>query len=484
MPPACPPAGGDAAVDHAIRRAFRGYAVALSAGHTGLAGVTVLLRPQLPRYVGSTHSPTTQGVPINTTFEALGVSPDLVAVLAARGINEPFPIQALTIADALAGRDVCGQAKTGSGKTLAFGIPLVQGIAPAKPGRPHGLVLVPTRELAQQVEEVLAPLAKAANLRMGAIYGGVPIDRNLKALRRGVDIVIATPGRLIDLGNRGDVDVSDVTFLVLDEADRMVDMGFMPQVEWVLRHLGPAPHQTLLFSATLDRDVDHLIRLYTNDPVKHTVVSEQLTVEAMEHRFLKVHQMDKVKVAAAVARGVYRTLVFTRTKRGAERLVTQLKGEGIKAVVLHGGLAQNVRTRALRQFTTGDAQLLVATDIAARGLDIDGVDVVLHFDPPEDHKAYLHRSGRTARAGEKGVAVSLVLWDQVTDAERMRRQLGLNCPLVEVFSNESRLADLGSDEWPEPETVMATGTDGPGASRRAGRPMSRRPAGGSRRRRR
>jgi len=435
------------------------------------------------QHVGSTRLPDDcKEYPINTTFEALGVSADLATALADRGITEPFPIQALTIADAMAGRDVCGQAKTGSGKTLAFGLPLIQALTQAKPGRPHGLVLVPTRELAQQVHEVLAPLAAVRNLQMAAIYGGIPIERNLKALRRGVDIVIATPGRLIDLGKRGDVDVSEVKFLVLDEADRMVDMGFMPQVEWVLRHLGPQPHQTLLFSATLDRDVDHLIRLYTNDPVKHTVVSEQLTVEAMEHRFLKIHQMDKVKVAAAIARGVYRSLVFVRTKRGAERLVTQLKGEGIKAAVLHGGLAQNVRTRAMKQFTTGDVQLLVATDIAARGLDIDEIDVVIHFDPPEDHKAYLHRSGRTARAGEKGVAVSLVLWDQVTEVERMRRQLGLNRPLVEVFSNESRLTDMGSGEWPEPEEIVATGTDG--APARPARPAARRPAGGSRRRRR
>jgi superfamily II DNA/RNA helicase len=453
---------------------------------SGPAGVTFLLRSHRPRHVGSTRSRPTihEELPINTTFEALGVSPDLVGALADRGITEPFPIQAMTIADALAGRDVCGQAKTGSGKTLAFGLPLVQRISRAKPGRPHGLVLVPTRELAQQVEEVLAPLARARNLRMSPIYGGVPIDRNVKALRRGVDIVIATPGRLIDLGRRGDVDVSEVTFLVLDEADRMVDMGFMPQVEWVLRHLGPAPHQTLLFSATLDRDVDHLVRLYTRDPVKHTVVSEQPTVDAMEHRLLKVHQMDKVKVAAAIARGVYRTLVFTRTKRGAERLVGQLKGEGVKAAVLHGGLAQNVRTRALRQFTSGDAQLLVATDVAARGLDIDGVDVVVHYDPPEDHKAYLHRSGRTARAGERGVAVSLVLWDQVVDTERLSRRLGLNQPLVEVFSNESRLSDLTSNEWPEPDDVEATGTDGRAAPTRPLRAASRRPAGGSRRRRR
>jgi superfamily II DNA/RNA helicase len=415
------------------------------------------------------------------TFAALGVAPDLAQALAASGIESPFPIQALTIPDALAGHNVCGKAQTGSGKTLAFGLPMIMRTGKAKPQRPRALVLVPTRELAHQVHEVLAPLAASRGLALGAVYGGAPMDRQIKALRRGVDIMVATPGRLIDLGDRGEVSMADVEILVLDEADRMVDMGFLPQVEWVLRRL-PEQHQTLLFSATLDRDVDHLIQTYVRDPTHHEVVSEILTVESMEHRFLKVHQMDKVKVATAISKAVFRTLVFVRTKRGADRLVVQLRKEGAQAEVLHGGLTQGARQRALQRFTKGDVGLLVATDVAARGLDIDGVDVVVHYDPPEDHKAYLHRSGRTARAGEAGVAVSLLLWDQVAEAERLRKRLGIRQPPVEVFSNDARLTDLTGGGWgPEDDVTEATGTDGPSP---AARTAVRKSMGATRRRRR
>ncbi len=414
-----------------------------------------------------------------TTFDALGVSPDLVACLATDQITSPLPIQVATIPDALAGRDVCGKAKTGSGKTLAFGLPMLQRTVGAKSGQPQGLVLVPTRELAMQVRDVLAPLAAARGLRLTAVFGGTPIERQVKTFRRGTDIVIATPGRLIDLAQRGVVSLGSVRALVLDEADRMVDMGFMPQVEWVLRRL-PADHQTLLFSATLDRDVDHLIKTYVNAPARHEVVSDLPTVESMEHRFLKVHQMDKVKVAASIAQGVFRALVFVRTKRGADRLVVQLRKEGVKAEVLHGGLTQGARQRALQRFTKGDVGLLVATDVAARGLDIDGVDVVVHYDPPEDHKAYLHRSGRTARAGETGVAVSLLLWDQINEAERLRTRLGIRQPFVEIFSNDSRLRDLAGEQWGPPEAVEeATGTEG---TFQPTHTIARRMGGGRRRR--
>ena len=386
------------------------------------------------------------------TFESLGVIEPLTKVLANQGITTAFPIQALTIADATAGRDVCGKAKTGSGKTLAFGLPLLQRTlasrppgdpAPGRPARPSALVLLPTRELAVQVHDVLAPLAKAVGLRIAAVYGGADVDRQVARLRKGVEVVIATPGRLIDLGDRGELSVADVEVLVLDEADRMADMGFMPQVEWVLRRL-ERPHQTLLFSATLDGAVDRLVTRYLTNPVHHEVVSNTQTVSAMEHRFLQVHQMDKVKVAAAISRPQDKVLVFVRTKRGADKLVEQLAKEGIGSAGIHGDLRQSNRERALADFSSGKLHVLVATDVAARGLHIEGVDVVIHYDPPEDHKAYLHRSGRTARAGSTGVVASLVLWNQVVEAEVIQRRLGLRLPIVEVFSNDPRLADLAA----------------------------------------
>ena len=413
-----------------------------------------------------------------TTFDTLGVSSPLVAALATQGITTPLPIQALTIPDALAGRDICGKAKTGSGKTLAFGIPLVERTAPARPGRPHGLVLVPTRELAVQVRDVLAPMAATARLRTNAVFGGTPLERQVKQLRRGVDLVVATPGRLIDLVERRVVSVADVRMLVLDEADRMVDMGFMPQVEWVLRQI-TGEHQTLLFSATLGGEVDHLVRQYANHPVHHSVVSDEPTVESMEHRFLKVHEMDKVKVAAALARGASRALLFVRTKRGADRVARNLRAEGVRATLLHGDLTQGARLRAMSEFREGRVDLLVATDIAARGLDVAGIDVVIHYDPPEDHNAYLHRSGRTARAGEGGVAVSLLLWNQVVEAERVCKRLGIRQPVVELFSNDARLADLTGAAWTVAQA--ATGTDGAPVPPRTG---ARRFQGGGRRRRR
>ncbi len=387
------------------------------------------------------------------TFESLGVADLLVKELADQGITTPFPIQALTVADGLAGRDVCGKAKTGSGKTLAFGLPLLQrtaaaldgeGRARGHPARPRALVLLPTRELAVQVHDVLAPLAKRVSLRIAAIYGGADVDRQVAKLRKGVDVVIATPGRLIDMGDRGELSVADVEVLVLDEADRMADMGFMPQVEWVLRRLGRS-HQTLLFSATLDGAVDRLVRRYLHDPVHHEVASSTQTVSAMVHRFFQVHQMDKVRVAASIARAEDKTLIFVRTKRGADRLVEQLGDEGVRAAAIHGDLRQSNRERALADFASGTLPVLVATDVAARGLHIEAVDVVVHYDPPEDHKAYLHRSGRTARAGSTGVVVSLVLWNQVVEAEVVQRRLGLRVPIIEVFSNDPRLQDLG--EW-------------------------------------
>jgi superfamily II DNA/RNA helicase len=378
-----------------------------------------------------------------TTFATLGLSPEVVAALTAANIVEPFPIQALTIPDGLAGRDVCGKAKTGSGKTLAFGLPMIERTAAAEPKRPRSMVLVPTRELALQVRNALSPLAEARGIKVGVLYGGAAVDRQIAALRAGLDIAVATPGRLIDLLDRDAISLGDVGFVVIDEADRMADMGFLPQVEWLLRKLQGHP-QTLLFSATLDGDVRYLVRHYLHDPVHHEVVSQQATVEEMEHRFLAVHQMDKVRVTAAIAAGVQRTLVFVRTKRGADRLVMQLRRDGVQARAIHGDLRQQMREKALRDFADGKLAVLVATDVAARGIHVDGIDVVVHFDPPEDHKAYLHRSGRTARAGEAGLVATLVLWDQTLHVERLQKRLGVNQPIVEVFSNDRRLADLSA----------------------------------------
>ena len=387
------------------------------------------------------------------TFETLGLTSDLVAALARDGITEPFPIQALTIPDALAGRDLCGKAKTGSGKTLAFGLPLLERVHQAEPRRPRALVLTPTRELANQVKTVLAPLAKMRQRRVTAVYGGVSMDAQITALQKGTDAVVGTPGRLIDLIERREMSLEDVEILVVDEADRMADMGFMPQVQKILHRI-TGEHQTMLFSATLDGAVKRLVDRYLHDPVHHEVESKEATVEEMEHRFLLVHQMDKVKVAAAITAGVERTLLFMRTKRGADRLVTQLEREGVRASAIHGDLRQGARERALEEFMNGKVPVLVATDVAARGIHVDGVDVVVHYDPAEDEKSYLHRSGRTARAGESGVAVTLMLWNQENEIRLVQKRLGLQSPIVEVFSNDPRLADLRA--WdPAGEAVPA-----------------------------
>jgi len=375
------------------------------------------------------------------TFAELGLPAEIVAELAGQGIMAPFAIQQLTIEDALAGRDVLGKAKTGSGKTLAFGLPTLGRITKARPGRPHGLVLVPTRELATQVTEALEPLGKVVGLTMQAVYGGVSMDPQVNALKRGVDIVVGTPGRLIDLIERGELSVAEIEVLVVDEADRMADMGFMPQVQKILYGVR-SEHQTMLFSATLDGQVKRLVDRYMHDPISHEVEDSEPTVDQMDHLFFLVHQMDKVKVAASIIKGANRTLLFVRTKRGADRLVEQLKREGVRAGAIHGDLRQGAREKALADFTEGKVHALVATDVAARGIHVDGVDIVIHYDPSMDEKDYLHRSGRTARAGESGIAVTLQLWNQENETRVVQRRLGLKIPVVEVFSNNPGLRDL------------------------------------------
>jgi superfamily II DNA/RNA helicase len=378
---------------------------------------------------------------MTTQFADLGIDQDLVDVLAERGITTPFEIQTLAIPDGIAGRDVCGKAKTGSGKTLAFGIPLIQRLSKAKPHRPTGLALVPTRELAVQVCKELEPLAATRGLTFEAIYGGSPIEKQIAALKRGVDFVVATPGRMIDLIQQEELSVADLEGVVIDEADRMADMGFMPQVEWILRR-AKKDHQTLLFSATLDGMVGALISRYQTDPVTHEVASNDVTVAEMEHRFLAVHEMDRVRVAARIVEASNRTIIFSRTKWGADKLTDKLLGENVRAAAIHGDLRQAQREKALSDFQAGKVKCLVATDVAARGIHVDDVDVVIHYDPPSDAKTYVHRSGRTARAGESGVVVSLVLWNEELEIRKLLRRLGLKQPIVEVYSNDVRLDDL------------------------------------------
>jgi superfamily II DNA/RNA helicase len=389
---------------------------------------------------------------MTSSFAALGVADNLVEVLSARGITQPFPIQELTIPDGLAGRDVCGKARTGSGKTLAFGLPILERVEQAAPRAPRALILVPTRELALQVHDELRPLAESSGKSMCAVYGGAPMEAQIKTLGQGVEIVVATPGRMIDLVDRKEVSVRDVAHVVIDEADRMADMGFLPQVEWILRQID-VEHQTLLFSATLDGVVDGLVKRYQHDPVFHEVESRTVTVDEMQHVFLQVHEMDKMRVAAAIGRGVGRTIMFTRTKRAADKLERQLEAEGVSAAAIHGDLPQRIRERALKQFSEGKLSVLVATDVAARGIHVDEVDVVVHYDPPEGHKTYLHRSGRTARAGAAGVVVTLVLWDEELEVRRIQKRIGVEQPIVEVFSNDERLADLASFLDPEPASA-------------------------------
>ena len=378
---------------------------------------------------------------MTTTFSELGVPQDLIDALGEQGIESPFAIQTLAIGDAMARRDICGKAKTGSGKTLAFSLPAIAHTERNQDGKPTTLMLTPTRELANQITGVVEPLAKARQLRAIAVYGGTNIDRQIETINNGIDIIIATPGRLIDLIERKAMDVALVECVVVDEADRMADMGFLPQVEWILRHI-KVKHQTMLFSATLDGAVDTVVKRHLTDPVFHEVDEPEVTVSEMGHVFMSVHKMNRVQVAARIIGQATKTMLFTRTKRGADQLERELRSEGVKAAAIHGDLRQSQREKALRDFSSGALKALVATDVAARGLHVDDVDVVIHYNPSEDHKTYLHRSGRTARAGATGTAVTMFLWDEELQVRQLQRRLGLKLPLHEIFSNDPRLDDL------------------------------------------
>src|SRR5580704_15180373 len=388
------------------------------------------------------------------TFASLGVPASLVAVLDDDGITTPFPIQEATLPDALAGRDILGRAQTGSGKTLGFALPLAARLAGGRTaaGRPRGLVLVPTRELATQVQEVLKPLAKAMRLWVTTIYGGVSQGPQVNALQRRTDIVVATPGRLADLIGQRECDLSDVEITVIDEADQMADLGFLPVVRRLLETT-PDGGQRMLFSATLDAAVDVLARRFLSNPVLHSV-DENSSPAQIEHHVLNVDAANRVAVLAALVGGEKRSLVFTRTKHGAERLARQLTDAGIPAAELHGNLRQGARSRNLAAFSSGLARVMVATDIAARGIHIDGIDLVIHADPPAEHKAYVHRSGRTARGGADGVVVTLQTRAQARDVTAMMRKAGITPhPAATVDAESDVLAELAGP--PAPRVSMA-----------------------------
>ncbi|SCE82849.1 Superfamily II DNA and RNA helicase [Micromonospora mirobrigensis] len=377
-------------------------------------------------------------------FAALGLPDQLVRALARQGITAPFEIQRATLPDALAGRDVLGRGQTGSGKTLAFGLPIIARLAElnrARPLHPRALVLVPTRELAMQVNDALLPLGKSVGIFLKTAVGGVPYDRQIDALRRGVEIIVATPGRLGDLISRGVCNLDDIEVTVLDEADQMADMGFLPEVTELLAKT-PAGSQRLLFSATLDGDVDALVKRFMTDPVTHSTAPSTASVSTMDHHMLLIPPHDKFPVAASIAARDGRTMVFARTQLGVDRLVEQLAAVGVRAGGLHGGKTQRMRTKTLAEFKEGRMNVLVATDVAARGIHVDGVSLVLHVDPPKDPKDYLHRAGRTARAGESGAVATLVLPKQRRTTLAMLEKAGVEPAETRVRVGDPALAEL------------------------------------------
>jgi superfamily II DNA/RNA helicase len=380
-------------------------------------------------------------------FAALGLPERLVERLAREGITSPFPIQTATIPDALAGKDVLGRGQTGSGKTLAFGLPLIARLLEAdlkrRPRKPHALILTPTRELAMQISDALEPLVHVAGLRHKLVAGGLSYTTQINALNKGVDILIATPGRLNDLLERGAVEMDDIAITVLDEADHMAEMGFMAEITTSLDKI-PSDGQRLLFSATLDRGIDALVEKYLTDPVTHSTNDATASVEGMDHHVLLIDPQHKKVITAEVANREGRTVVFCRTKLGADRIALQLREQGVMAAALHGGLNQGQRNRVLGAFRDGTLPVLVATDVAARGIHVDDVSVVLQVDPPADHKDYLHRSGRTARAGDKGTVVTLALPHQRRTMERQLKDAGLEISPVRATPGDAIIAATGA----------------------------------------
>ncbi|HEU4511718.1 MAG TPA: DEAD/DEAH box helicase [Nocardioidaceae bacterium] len=408
-----------------------------------------------------------------TTFDSLGLPEPVVSTLARQGITVPTPVQAAVVPDALEGHDVLGRAQTGSGKTLAFGLPVLARLAGerSRPKHPRALIIVPTRELATQVRKSIEPLANAMRLKLVTVYGGTPYDRQVRALRNGADIVVATPGRLGDLIERGACRTDDIAITVLDEADHLCDLGFYPAVDALLGQT-PDGGQRLLLSATLDGDVDRLVRKHLRSPKLHELDANEGSVTTMEHHVMVVGGFrDKLHAATRLVEANDRSIVFTRTREGATDLAAAMTDAGIEAVDLHGNLSQRVRERNLRQFSSGKARVVVATDVAARGIHVDGVGLVVHYDTPADAKAYLHRSGRTARAGESGAVVTITTPRQVDEVVRLQSRAGV----------ESRHHDIRTAPQPmTAEALAVSGETAPPARRGGGAPRGGRPSGGYR----
>src|SRR3954452_10495736 len=414
-------------------------------------------------------------LPTDTTFEALGVPAPLVEVLTASGITAPFPIQVATLPDSLAGRDVLGRGRTGSGKTLAFSIPLVARLAASdskrQPRRPRALILVPTRELANQVAAVVDPLARALGMKTTTIFGGVGQNPQVSALAGGLDVVIACPGRLEDLIGQGHCDLGGIEVTILDEADHMADLGFLPGVKRIMDRT-PKVGQRMLFSATLDNGVDVLVRRYLSNPTTHSVDPAVAPVSTMTHHVFRVDAADKATVVKELASGLGRSVLLTRTKHQAKKLAKQLTAAGVPAVDLHGNLSQNARERNLEAFTSGTTRVLCATDIAARGIHVDDVALVVHVDPPAEHKAYLHRSGRTARAGAEGAVVTVSTPDQAGEVRTLARQAGITPTVSVVRPGAPQIAELPGPAAPyvepAPEPQPQGQGQGAGGRRRRG----------------
>ncbi|MGW1464489.1 DEAD/DEAH box helicase [Streptomyces sp. NPDC002308] len=407
------------------------------------------------------------GLPAVETFDAMELPAPLKATLVAEGVTVPFPIQAATLPNSLAGRDVLGRGRTGSGKTLAFGLALLARTEGrrADARRPLALVLVPTRELAQQVTDALTPYARSLKLRLATVVGGMSIGRQASALRGGAEVVVATPGRLKDLIERGDCKLDRVTITVLDEADQMADMGFMPQVTELLDQVNPEG-QRMLFSATLDKNVDLLVRRYLHDPVVHSVDPAAGAVTTMEHHVLYVQGADKYATTTEIAAREGRVIMFLDTKHAVDRLTDHLLASGVRAAALHGGKSQPQRTRTLERFKTGHVTVLVATNVAARGIHVDNLDLVVNVDPPSDHKDYLHRGGRTARAGESGSVVTLVLPNQRREMTRLMQDAGITPQVAQVRSGEAELSRITGARTPSgvPVTISSPPSERPKSS--------------------